>query len=159
MSASGTPMFPAGTAGTPAAFSRWQTSSVVVVLPLVPVIAMQRRRGRLRKPNSSSLMNSASPRSARRAAACQSGEVSGGTPGLVTMREHFSTASSGGTGAGSERISAFIPRSSARRRAARPETPSPRIRHCFIMVYPADFIRLISEGAKSPGFPYNILDI
>src|SRR6058998_1270605 len=50
MSASGRPMLPAAVARTPAASSTCATSAVVVVLPFVPVIAMQRAPSSAAKP-------------------------------------------------------------------------------------------------------------
>src|SRR5438445_9653337 len=53
MSASGRPMFPAASAESPAPRNRCATSAVVVVLPFVPVIAMQRvSPASARKPRS-----------------------------------------------------------------------------------------------------------
>jgi len=71
-------MFPAASAWTPAARRRCATSAVVVVLPFVPVIAMQR----VPDPDSARKPRSISDKIGTRASrAAASGGASGGTPG------------------------------------------------------------------------------
>jgi len=71
-------MFPAASAASPAARSRWATSAVVVVFPFVPVIAIERMpaAASARKPRS--ISDSTGTPAAR---AATSGAASGGTPG------------------------------------------------------------------------------
>jgi hypothetical protein len=75
-------MLPAVAACRPSALSSLPVSAVVVVFPFEPVIAMYDRRGRNRRPISTSLTMSTP---AARAAA--KGGASGGTPGLATMSD------------------------------------------------------------------------
>src|SRR5437660_1776504 len=81
MSVSGRPMFPAASAASPAARSRCATSAVVVVLPFVPVMAMQRVPDPASARNPRSISDTTGTPASRAAA---SGAASGGTPGDTT---------------------------------------------------------------------------
>ena len=84
-SSTGLPMLPHSCADSPAAVSMACTIEVVVVLPLVPVTASQRRGGPYRPDWSSRQANSTSPQigTPAVAAAASAGAV-GRKPGLVT---------------------------------------------------------------------------
>src|SRR5439155_22849784 len=81
MSVGGGPMFPAASACSPAPRNRCATSAVVVVLPFVPVIAMQRVPDPASARNPRSISDTTGTPAARAAA---SGAASGGTPGETT---------------------------------------------------------------------------
>ena len=76
----GTPMLPATSVGRPASFSISPASTVVVVLPLEPVMARI-------LPFRKRAANSSSPITGRpKLRACTSSGVCSGTPGLTTIR-------------------------------------------------------------------------